>query len=645
VKSAWALVLVLFLFVFPLVQPMGSLGNSKVIAASASSCPANQILRVTIPGGAPNAFNYFFIFADAPRWVLNTMYLSFTPGRFTNGSLYWGGSVLSWMKWSSDYTAWTFHIKSGLKWSDGTPVTTADVQNTFSSSFAFNSTFDVYGIGSIVASEKPINSDTIVFNLNQPDAVLDDQLSNVVLMPAVMPPSYVAQGAAFNGFGTLVTDGPFYLSNYQNGATEAVLLRNPYFQPQPKACEIEVSMPESPSAGAIFLSGDQTDFSYIEEGDIASLNANPNLGTTVIPGLAEMYIVANITVAPYNSLYFRQALAHAINMTQVQLVGYEGYGLTAQAAEGDVSPASGLYSKNQEVYNYSTTEALALLSKDGITQGSDGKLRYSNGTLVSLTFYVENDDVPVLLSGTEITAELQSLGFTVNQVTESKGTIIGSTYGNVGGIWNAMILTESIGAYYGDPYFSAKEAWQVYCPFASYPWWVGPPGSVPAKDYEGNLSALDSTRDTAVQQTYLNNIQLINSQNLPIIMISYPPVLFGYNKLHWNGWSSNFLAYEPVQMNLQFFASLSPVTTTTTTTQATSVVTSVVTSVATSVATSIATSTATSVATSVVTSTATSTSTAPSSDLLTIGLAAAVVIVIVVVAAAYVVRSRGKPKT
>jgi ABC-type transport system substrate-binding protein len=627
-KSTLALVLVLFLFMMPVVQPMISLKNSKVAAASGSPCPSSQTLRVSIPGGAPPSYNFFTIFSDAQRFTLTLMYLSMTPNHFANGSLYWGGTVSNWIRWNSNYTTWTFHMKPGLKWSDGSAVTTADVVNTFSSKFAFNASFDVFGIGSMVTSIRPINADTVVFNLNTPDAILDDQLADAVLMPAVMPPSYVSQGPATSGFGTLVTDGPFYLANYTAGSTQAVLLRNPYFQPQPKACEILLNFPESKENGAIFLSGDETDLAYITEADVSVLHSNPNLGTVVIPGLASEWISWNITRPPYNNLNFRQALAHAINMSEVNQVGFEGLGTTSEAAQGTVSPSSGLYSKNQQKYNYNTTEALALLKQDGITMGGDGHLQWANGTDVTLTLYVETDDVGVTLSGTTVANDLSQLGFKVLLITESKGTMIGATYQNTNNIWSAMILSESIGAVYGNYYFTALPAASVYSPFAAYPTWDGPAGSVAENNYRGNLSALESTRIASQQQNYLNNIQLLNSQNLPVLFLVYPAVMFGYNTRHWTGWSSNFLAYEPIQLNLQFFSTLSPLG------QASSTTFSSATS------SSASSSSATS---SLVTSSSTSSSTTSGSDILTIALTAVVVVVIVVIGAAYVMRRRRKP--
>jgi hypothetical protein len=261
-----------------------------------------------------------------------------------------------------------------------------------------------------------------------------------------------------------------------------------------------------------------------------------------------------------------------------------------------------------------------------LTMGSNGNLQWANGTDVVLTLYVNNGDPENLQAGNLVLNDLLSLGFVVNMIPRGTGDLIGASYQNANGIWGAMILDESTSAMYGDPYFSALPAASIVSPFAAYPTWDGPKGSAAENNYRANVTALEASTVPSQQQKYLNNIQLLNAQNLPELVISYPPALLGYNARHWTGWSDNLVAYVPWQFNFQFLATLTPVGQTTSTSVTTTPATS------TSATSSVQTSTS-----------ATSSSTTSGSDLTTLALGAVVVVVIVVIGAAYFMRRRRKP--
>ncbi len=617
-KSSHAL-LIIFLLSFSSLSflPMGIVPMSNAQSGT-TTCPSNSIFNLVAYGGAPPNFNFLSLAAVSEAMSVRLMYYSLIPIPTPSGTPNWKDSVSDWYTYSPNYTIWTFNVRPGLKWSNGQNVTSQDIINTYSTQFALNSSYDFVGAHTEIKSETPLNTSAVQFVLNAPDAQFATKISGAVFTD-IYPSSFTQNGPSYNGFGAdLVTDGPFYVSNYSTGSTQAVFLRNPYFNPLPNICEISTILVESQSQTATYLSSGTADLAPIQPGSVSAVLKNPNIHLLDIKGLQQMSIGYNVSMAPYNNVTFRQALAYAINFTAIQQTaefGYTSVGAGGIVPQGAVSPVSTeWYNPNQKSYSYNTSEALSLLNSIGIKKGSDGYLQYPNGTDVSLTMYADSDYTDPVVAGGFVQTNLQTLGFKVNLIPESLGTIIGASFKNVNGIWGAMILDESGAPIYGSPYLDALPSYDVYEPYAAYPTWEGASNSIAQTQYESNLTAIESTQNTTLQHQYLDNIQALNAENLPIIFLAYNDQLFGYNTQRWTGWTNELLTTDPFVWNTTALAMLTPVSTTSPTSQV---------------------------------STSVNTTSSPISNNNNLLLAISVVIVAVIVlgSVAFLMRRRGRPAT
>jgi len=80
--------------------------------------------------------------------------------------------------------------------------------------------------------------------------------------------------------------------------------------------------------------------------------------------------------------------------------------------------------------------------------------------------------------------------------------------------------SQSGGPVLGYQHLDALPGPQIYNPTAPYPNWE--PDAVPASEYNSNFSAIKATADPSAEKTYLNNIQSINANDLPDIILAYP---------------------------------------------------------------------------------------------------------------------------
>jgi ABC-type transport system substrate-binding protein len=476
---------------------------------------------------------------ESPALLLFGEYYSPEGVPEPNGTFDQAASVTDWVSHNSNYTQWMFHIKPGLVWSNGQNVTAQDYIASYSTKMWYNSSYDILGLGPEIKSAYALNSSTAVYNLNVSDAQFANKMSVDTIGSVVFPASVVNQyGAAYPNLGTNIAMGPFYISNYSAGAFQMTLLRNPYYQPQPKWCEINVNFVDSLSATSTNLLSGSTDIAQVAPQNAASILKNSNMQLLDERGMFTTSLEYNITNYPFNMTAFRQALAFGINQTQLVNQAFAGYAATAYNSEGTVwsGSNSSWYNPNIKKYDFNQTESLALLNSIGITKGSDGLLHYPNGTAITLNLWAATDSAVDVLGASVIKSNLQNIGFTVNVQTTSSANIIGYYASNVDNIARTgLILATTTLGVWGFILDDVLPGWDVYftptVPNVSWEW----PPSV-QNEYSSNLSAIYATDNTAQLKQYANNIQAINAVNLPTIMLAFPDELWAFNTQHWTGW-------------------------------------------------------------------------------------------------------------
>jgi peptide/nickel transport system substrate-binding protein len=238
---------------------------------------------------------------------------------------------------------WTYHIKSGVKFEDGTPVTSADVK------YAVERTFDRAVLpngpsyfasllagnaasykgpfkdkkGNLTAIDTP-NATTIVFHLNQPFA----DFNYVVAFPQTAPvPPNKDKGANYQLHP--LSTGPYKFQSYQLNK-QYTLVPNPQWQPswnpQVKQLASKIIVNLNVNANDIdnrLLAGDiQMDQAGtgVQAAARARILSTPSLKANSDDPLNahEWFYYVNTKVPPLNNLHCRMAVEFAYNKTNMQ---------------------------------------------------------------------------------------------------------------------------------------------------------------------------------------------------------------------------------------------------------------------------------------------------------------------------------------
>jgi peptide/nickel transport system substrate-binding protein len=534
---------------------------SSVSAASQTpSCPASQVFKMNLVS-PPTSLSSLTAVGNTPFSIISLKDDSSIPTPAPSGVPYADTGFDTYSS-NSNYTIWTFNVKPGLTWSDGTPASSADINATYGPNFGFNATYDFPNAAAQVVSESILNSTAVVFHLSAPNAHWPETLSYMYFTAIYPAASIASQGAGGDMIGSPAV-GPFYDANYTPGAFSMTMYRNPYYRPQPSICEIQINFVDSLSLTSTYLQSGQTDLAPVEPSLVSSLlSSNPHLKLYPGTGLAIQSIQWNDTQYPFNMTAFRQAMAYGIDQQSIINQANGGYGIPAYGAEGTVSPvATTWYNPAQTQYNFNQTEAIRLLNSIGIKKGSDGFLQYSNGTDITLHLWTDTDQTPDTVAAGIVQTDLQQLGFKTDLFTTNVAGLSSNYFDGLHNAGSAMIIFTSYAGAFGSPFLDMLPGWDTYYVVTAPATTWESPSSAQA-EYMSNYTAFLGTNNPALEKLYLNNVQAINAQYLPMLPLDYAPYMWMGNTQYWGNWpnpQTSYVEWGPSQMNRTLLDTLVPI--------------------------------------------------------------------------------------
>lgn len=217
-----------------------------------------------------------------------------------------------------DALSWTFELKPGLKFSDGTPLTSADVKDTIER--AKTDKANVYsGFVAPIESVDAPSPTKVVMHLSRPYPSLPVVLSQPEM--TILPSEGLKKGKAF--FDAPVSAGPFKLQSW-GGSPRAVLVRNPnYAGPASAVEQLTFQTIEDFNARYAQVQSGQLDFTT----DIPSrLLAHPPTGTVaaLTPHYGFTTLPLNVNSAPLDDVRVRRAISKAIDRDQLNKIVWNG---------------------------------------------------------------------------------------------------------------------------------------------------------------------------------------------------------------------------------------------------------------------------------------------------------------------------------
>lgn len=434
----------------------------------------------------PNTFNPYLTSESASLAVIYRMFSGLT--RLNAATRQIEPDLAASWQISADQRVYTIRLRPGLKWSDGMPLTAADVLFTYQQVINHpgipNNYRDFWSDQGVFPQLKQLDPLTIRFTLQRPFAPTLYNLSAPIIprhifAQAVYPD---AEGQIpFNrlwGLNTpveqIVVNGPWKLARYVPGQ-RLELVPNPYYyekdargQPLPYLERlIFLDLQDANTALLKFRQGETDtydlrpeDYELLKDEQKSGRFTIYNLGTTP-SSLLIMFnqskarhpdgrpLIDPIKTAWFRTLKFRQALSHTIDKQGLIESIYRGRAIPQISHLNAHNP---FYHPRLPDYGYDPARARALLKAAGFHWSSTGELLDPQGHRVEfeLTTNAANPERHAICA--ILRREWQNLGIKVNYRPRTMSALVNQIHHTLD--WEVMLIGLAGSSF--EPHFSSS---------------------------------------------------------------------------------------------------------------------------------------------------------------------------------------------
>lgn len=363
--------------------------SGAALAKSSRTGAVGGTLTWALQTNPASLFDAYYFSAEGATFFSLVQDHMLAPGTFGQPTTGEGAVVQSWKATSP--TRYVYTIKKGIRFSDGSPLTAADVafsMNVHRNPKTGSKMGDFFGN---VASIRNRGNQVIVV-LKQPN-------SNWQFTPAASPglvysqKDYRAKGAAFGTpSGMPIGTGPYKFSEFTPNS-RVVLVRNTFYKGKKYPWD-RIVLPVIPDEQArlLALQSGQVDGTFaVPNNNISTWLKVPNLkvGTYVSGGWRGFSI--DVEDGPFKDVNVRRALAYSLNKPDINeaLASSRGVvlnGLPPLVFIKGLLPAAEINAamKKIKTYPYSLDDAKAELAKSAYPKGFTTTLNTPNGCAACL---------------------------------------------------------------------------------------------------------------------------------------------------------------------------------------------------------------------------------------------------------------------
>jgi peptide/nickel transport system substrate-binding protein len=373
---------------------------------------------------------------------------------------------------SADGKTLTFHLRDGVKFSDGSPITPDDFKFSVEALLRSKKTNHKNNVDQIVGAQDYINGtasdlsgitsdgNTITVTLQNPFCPALTQIGNLAVLPRSVFGKYLDPNDASKNLddapennAPTVTSGAFTFKEWVPNDHVTLVRNDNYWQKANIDQWVHKVYPNQDALTAALKVG-EVDMAQFDPKDEQDMQSVPNVQVF-------KYLQLGYTFIGWNQLrggkeFFqdqsvRQALSYGLNVQQVidKVLFGEGTKMVAHTP-----PVSWAYdASGMNTYDYDPAKAEQLLQQDGWVKGGDG-IYARNGQPLAFTIITNSGNVirETLIQvaaeqykqiGVNVTPQTESFEALVDRLNTSKDP----TYGDQGGHdYDAYVLAWALGA-------------------------------------------------------------------------------------------------------------------------------------------------------------------------------------------------------
>ena len=275
---------------------------------------------------------------------------------------------------SSDKLTYTIHLRSGVKFSDGTPMTAKDVKFSIDADTATGS--DGWGyINSAIDNVTATDDNTVTIKLKYAWAPLLADLS--LFSNGIVPENYGGK-TADDFYQAPVGTGPFKWGEWKKGQSLKLVKNTNYWQKdQPKLDSVTWTVVPDANTRKLQLQGGQIDIDeYPDWSSFGSLKSAPGITATAFPSTRIDYVDFNEQKTPFADVHVRRAIAYAIDRQSLVKTVLYGNGT---AADSLLAPGVPYYAKNPDAPKFDMATAKKEMAQSSTPNGFSTTITINSG--------------------------------------------------------------------------------------------------------------------------------------------------------------------------------------------------------------------------------------------------------------------------
>lgn len=264
---------------------------------------------------------------------------------------------------SANKLTWTIHLRKGVKFSNGQPMSSADVKFSIDQARGKSSLWA--SLDSAIESISTPGKSTVVIQTKYPWAPL---LSDLALFANGIIPNHYAGMSKADFYQHPIGTGPFKFSRWVKGHS-LTLVRNPYYWQKGRPYLDSVTWTNVPDANTRVLqvqSGQADIGEFPSWSSVKSLKGSSAVTLKLFPSSRTDFLAFNTRRKPLNDPHVRRAISYALNRQAMIKAVLFGNG---QVANSFLTPALWAHDPKVNGGEFSLAKAKAQMAQSSVPHG------------------------------------------------------------------------------------------------------------------------------------------------------------------------------------------------------------------------------------------------------------------------------------
>ncbi|NIL40846.1 ABC transporter substrate-binding protein [Salinispora arenicola] len=292
---------------------------------------------------------------------------------------------------SEDQLTWTFTLREGVTFTDGSPLTAEDVVYSYTRIIdeKLNAAYRLSTVESVTAPDPG----TVVVTLTAPTPNLLASLGGFKGV-AIVKKSNVESGAVKT---EPIGSGPFTVASYTAGDSIKLVRNDSYWGTKPKLDGVTFTFVKDPTVALQNLRGGEVQWTdNLPPQQVSALREDDELVVRSVPSSDYWYLALNQSREPYDNVEVRRAVAFALDRAAITKAAKFGLATVNQTA----IPEDSAFYYDYAPYQRDPARAKQLLAAAGVTD-------------LTMDLMVTNEYPETVTAAQVIAAQLKDVGITV----------------------------------------------------------------------------------------------------------------------------------------------------------------------------------------------------------------------------------------